>query len=117
MSNALIYTYLPTSFSFGLSFIVNANFITDAGRQQIVKDCAWNKYIFAQIPKSFLKWMAESVAKKYPDWYKVLPPYSKSDNELSEAYSTALKDALYSIPFVKAVNSDMVLPRRINRQC
>lgn len=109
LSNAVIYTYLPTSFSFGLSFIVNANFITDAGRQQIVKDCAWNEYIFAQIPKSYLKWMAESVAKKYPDWYKVLPPYSKLDNELSEAYTTALKDALYSIPFVKAVNCDMVL--------
>lgn len=109
LSNALIYTYLPTSFSFGLSFIVNANFITDAGRQQIVKDCAWNEYIFAQIPKSYLKWMADSVVKKYPDWYKVLPPYSKFDNELSEAYSTALKDAIYSIPFVKAVNCDMVL--------
>ena len=50
LSNALIYTYLPTSFSFGLSFIVNANFITDAGRQQIVKDCAWNKSLL-KFPK------------------------------------------------------------------
>ena len=109
LSDAVMYTYLPTSFSFGLNFIVNANFITDAGRQQIVKDCAWNEFIFAQIPGNYLNWIKESVAKKYPDWYKVLPPYPKSDDELSEAYFTALKDALNSIPFVKAINGDMVL--------
>lgn len=108
LSDAVMYTYLPTSFSFGLNFIVNANFITDAGRQQIVKDCAWNEFIFAQIPKSYLDWM-KNLAKKYSDWYKVLPPYPKSDDELSEAYSTALKDALNTIPFIKAVNGDMVL--------
>lgn len=108
LSDAVMYTYLPTSFSFGLNFIVNANFITDAGRQQIVKDCAWNEYIFAQIPKSYLDWM-ENLAKKHSDWYKVLPPYPKSDDELSEAYSTALKNALNTIPFIKAVNGDMVL--------
>ena len=52
-----MYTYLPTSFSFGLNFIVNANFITDAGRQQIVKDCTWNESIFAHIPGCYLKWI------------------------------------------------------------
>lgn len=108
LSEAVMYTYLPTSFSFGLNFIVNANFITDAGRQQIVKDCAWNEFIFAQIPRSYLNWM-ENLAKKYSDWYKVLPPHPKSDDELSEAYSTALKDALNTIPFIKAVDGDMVL--------
>lgn len=109
LSDAVMYTYLPTSFSFGLNFIVNANFITDAGRQQIVKDCAWNEFIFAQIPGSYLNWIRESVAKTYSDWYTVLPPYSKSEDELSEAYSAALKDALNTIPFIKAVNGDMVL--------
>ena len=109
LSDAVMYTYLPTSFSFGLNFIVNANFITDAGRQQIVKDCAWNEFIFAQIPGSYLNWIRESVAKTYSGWYKVLPPYSKSEDELSEAYSAALKDALNTIPFIKAVNGDMVL--------
>lgn len=108
LSEAVMYTYLPTSFSFGLNFIVNANFITDAGRQQIVKDCAWNEFIFAQIPRSYLNWI-ENLAKKYLDWYKVLPPYPKYDGELSEAYSTALKDALNTIPFIKAVDGDMVL--------
>ena len=109
LNDAVMYTYLPTSFSFGLSFIVNANFITDAGRQQIVKDCAWNEFIFSQIPPCYLNWIAQSVAKKYANWYKVLPHYSKSDDELSESYSSALKDSLDTIPFIKAINGDMVL--------
>lgn len=108
LSDAVMYTYLPTSFSIGLNFIVNANFITDAGRQQIVKDCAWNEFIFAQIPKKYLNWM-ENLAKKYSDWYKVLPPFPKSGGELSEAYSTALKDALNVIPFIKSIKGNMVL--------
>lgn len=108
LSDAVMYTYLPTSFSFGLDFIVNANFITDASRQQIVKDSAWNEFIFAQIPKTYLNWM-KFLAKKYSDWYKILPPFPKSADELSEAYSTALKDALSTIPFIKAIDGDMVL--------
>ncbi|MCD8308202.1 MAG: hypothetical protein LUD51_08275, partial [Clostridia bacterium] len=39
-SDAVVYTYLPTSYKFGAEgfpFLVNANFITDAGRQQLHK--------------------------------------------------------------------------------
>ena len=51
--DAVIYTYLPTSFKFGnegFPFLVNANFITDAGRQQLHKDSEWNKLIFSKMP-------------------------------------------------------------------
>ena len=113
LSDAVMYTYLPTSFSFGLDFIVNANFITDAGRQQIVKDCAWNEFIFTQIPGNYLNWIKESVANTYSDWHKVLPPYPKSEDELSEAYSAALKAALDTVPFVKTVNGNMVLLQEV----
>lgn len=110
--NAVMYTYLPTSFSFGLKFIVNANFITDAGRQQIVKDCVWNEFIFSQIPGLFLNWSATDVAKYHSDWYKVLPHTFESDenldDELSRKYYTSLKEALDTIPFVKAVDGELI---------
>ena len=109
IKNALMYTYLPTSFSFGLNFIVNANFITDAGRQQIVKDCAWNEFIFTQIPGCYLKWIEEKVAEKYSDWFKVLPVRTNNDDELSEAYAKALTKALETIPFVKTIKCENLL--------
>lgn len=109
IKNAVMYTYLPTSFSFGLNFIVNANFITDAGRQQIVKDCTWNEFIFAHIPGCYLKWIAKRVAEKYSDWYKVLPMRTNNDDKLSESYAKALTDALNTIPFVRTIEHKKVL--------
>lgn len=109
IKDSVMYTYLPTSYSIGLSFIVNANFITDAGRQQITKDCTWNEFIFSQIPGLYLNWIAEYVAPHYSDWYKVLPPFLESDDELSSAYSQALSDAIKAVPFVRTIEGNMVL--------
>ena len=75
MRDAVAYTYLPTSFKFGdegLPFLVNANFITDAGRQQLHKDSAWNQLIFSRVPYEFLTWMSQ-ISDKYPNYYEVLP--------------------------------------------
>ena len=109
LKDVVMYTYLPTSCSIGLSFVVNANFITDAGRQQIAKDCAWNEFIFSQIPRLYLNWIAEDIALRYSDWHKVLPHILESDDELSQAYSQALSDAIESVPFVKTIDGRMVL--------
>ena len=109
LKDAVMYTYLPTSYSIGLNFVVNANFITDAGRQQIAKDCVWNEFIFSQIPGLYLNWIAEDVALHYSDWYKVLPHILELDDELSHAYSQALSEAIKCVPFVKTINGRMVL--------
>lgn len=109
LNDAVMYTYLPTSFSFGLNFIVNANFITDAGRQQIIKDCAWNEFIFAQIPALYLNWISNTISPNYTDWYKVLPCISKNDDELSIAYMHSLKNAINTIPFVRTNNGKQIL--------
>ena len=82
--------------------------LSDAQRSALQASVPEYEFIFAQIPRSYLNWM-KFLAKKYPDWYKVLPPFPTSDDELAVAYSTALKDALDTIPFIKAVDGDMVL--------
>lgn len=103
LRDAVVYTYLPTSFSFGFEFIVNANFITDAGRQQLIKDCEWNKFIFSQIPNLFLNWIKDEIAPKHEDWYKILLPQTKDRDELSLAYSSNLDYSLQTIPFVRSM--------------
>lgn len=100
IKDAVVYTYLPTSFSFGFEFVVNANFITDAGRQQLIKDCEWNKFIFSKIPNLFLNWVKDYVAPNHNDWYKVLLPLKNENDELCIAYSSKMKEALSTIPFV-----------------
>lgn len=108
LKDAIIYTYLPTSFSFGFEFVVNANFITDAGRQQLIKDCEWNKFIFSQIPGLFLNWIKDEIAPNHKDWYKVLLPFKTTSDDLTLSYSTALETSLRDIPFIRSLSQNQI---------
>jgi hypothetical protein len=100
--NAVIYTYLPTSYSFGegFPFLVNANFITDEGRQHLDVDAEWNKMLISKIPEEYLTWVA-SFSKKYSNYYEVLPKKSYgSGNDLLKMYEEAMKYAIEKIAFI-----------------
>ena len=111
MGDAVAYTYLPTSFKFGdegLPFLVNANFITDAGRQQLHKDSAWNKLIFSRVPYEFLTWMSQ-ISDKYPNYYEVLPKVSYgSSNPLEAAYEEGMKSAIKTVAFIPSANDPTI---------
>ena len=111
MRDAVVYTYLPTSFKFGdegLPFLVNANFITDAGRQQLHKDSAWNKLIFSRVPYEFLTWMSQ-ISDKYPNYYEVLPKVSYgSSNPLEAAYEEGMKSAIKTVAFIPSANDPTI---------
>lgn len=111
MRDAVVYTYLPTSFKFGdegLPFLVNANFITDAGRQQLHKDSAWNKLIFSRVPHEFLTWMSQ-ISDKYPNYYEVLPKVSYGrSNPLEAAYEEGMKSAIKTVAFIPSANDPTI---------
>lgn len=101
--DAVVYTYLPTSFKFGnkgFPFLVNANFITDAGRQQLHKDSVWNKLIFSKIPSEYLNWMKE-ISSTYSNYYEVLPQKSYGNNNtLEETFTSEMEKAIKNIAFI-----------------
>ncbi len=101
--DAVIYTYLPTSFKFGrdgFPFLVNANFITDAGRLQLHKDSEWNKLIFSKIPSEFLTWIKE-LSTSYWNYYDILPKknYGRT-NALEKVYAKEMEKAIETIAFI-----------------
>lgn len=106
--DAVIYTYLPTSFKFGnegFPFLVNANFITDAGRQQLHKDSEWNKLIFSKIPSEYLNWIKE-ISSTFSNYYEVLPKKSYgSNNALEETFATEMVKAINDIAFIPRANN------------
>lgn len=103
LENAVVYTYLPTSFCFGsegFPFLVNANFITDAGRQQLHKDSEWNKLIFSKIPSEYLTWMSK-ISADYYNYWEVLPEKTYgSGNPLEEIYAREMEKAIKEIAFI-----------------
>ena len=107
---SVIYTYLPTSFRFGsegFPFLVNANFITDAGRQQLHKDSEWNKLIFSKIPSEFLLWIKE-ISSIYRNYWEVLPEksYGRS-NALETIYAEKMEKAISEIAFIPSLKNGM----------
>lgn len=109
--NAVLYTYLPTSYSFGegFPFLVNANFITDEGRQHLDVDAEWNKVLISKIPEEYLRWVA-SFSKKQSNYYQVLPKKTYgSTNDLLKIYEEAMKDAIQRIAFIPSATSKDML--------
>jgi hypothetical protein len=49
-----VFAYLPLR-SFGFKFIIQADFVVPASRQDIREDSDWNQWLIKQIPKLFLK--------------------------------------------------------------
>ena len=100
---SVIYTYLPTSYRFadeGFPFLVNANFITDAGRQQLHKDSEWNKLIFSKIPHEYLTWIKQ-ISSNYSNYYEVLPKVLYgSNNELEKIFASEMEEAIRQIAFI-----------------
>ncbi len=105
---SVIYTYLPTSFRFGFDgfpFLVNANFITDAGRQQLHRDSEWNKLIFSKIPSEYLLWMKD-ITSKYNNYWEVLPEKSYgSGNSLEIIYAKNMEKAINEIAFIPSLQN------------
>lgn len=109
--NAVLYTYLPTSYSFGegFPFLANANFITDEGRQHLDVEAEWNKVLISKIPEEYLNWIA-TLSKKHSNYYEVLPKKTYgSGNDLLEAYANAMKEAIATIAFIPSINGEKLL--------
>ena len=95
-----IYSFLPTSISsYDFPFIVNSNFITDAGRQNLHQDYVWNQWLFEEMPKQYLKWIAQiaKVGKYGLDFLKVIVKKSGSYDELGRAYDKGMSEALATV--------------------
>lgn len=92
-----IYSFLPTSVShYKFPFIVNSNFITDAGRQNLHQDYVWNQWLFEALPNHFLNWISQiAIDGKYGlDFLKVISLKSGTNDELGSAYNKSMKEAV-----------------------
>lgn len=107
-----IFAFLPTSVSvYTLPFIVNANFITDAGRQNLHQDYIWNQWLFEEMPKRFVEWMVElAQSKQYGlDYLKLIVKDAGANDELSNSYKKGINSALLSIPILPREDDQLVL--------
>ena len=99
--SSLIFTYLPTSVNCGFPFLVNASFLTDAGRQHLHGDLLWNIWLFREIPIKLFTWLSELAESKYKNQIlKLIPHEFSSHLSLKSSFNSGRNFAINEIPFI-----------------
>jgi hypothetical protein len=113
VNDSIIYTYLPTSVKeYGLSFLVNSNFLVDASREKLHKDRIWNKWLFSVIGYELVLCCSQlALSKDLNETYlKVLANdfYLESDS-LRKWFNKGLKRGINDIPLIVNNRNKLVL--------
>ena len=100
--NRLIFTYLPTSVNYNFPFLVNASFVTDAGRQHIHEDLKWNTWLLNQIPIKLFEWLAELTDTTFKsEILKLIPQkFTNISSKLEQSFNEGFDKALNKIAFL-----------------
>lgn len=105
IDNSVLYAYLPTTVNdFKFNFIVNADFLLAANREQLHTKKIWNRFLFQQIGKLLVEW-SKSISALSPTYLSVLPKTELPEEEtghlaLSSYFNNAYKSALESEAFI-----------------
>ncbi len=107
--NRLIFTYLPTSVNLDFPFLVNASFLTDAGRQHIHDDWEWNKWLFKQIPIRLFEWLAELSRTKFKnEILRLVPQKFVSHSELKQSFNHGFDEAIIKTAFLLSKQGELL---------
>lgn len=112
---SVLFTYLPTDVKdYQFPFLVNADFLTTANRQDIHKDNDWNLFIFECIAYhsfEFLKWISSSQAgeeyKKYLT--DIIPKKLSINREIGQAFNKGFDKGVAEIAFIPSDETDVLL--------
>ena len=113
--SSLLFSYIPTRiFTYNLPLLVNANFLTNANREQIHTDSSWNQYLFKAIPRETIEWV--KVLSQKPMWsstaYDLLPKITRGTDSLAKAYDKSCSDAMDSMEFIRNTKGDYITFRQ-----
>lgn len=110
VDDAVLYTYLPTKVNdFGFKFLVNADFLTTASREQIHSKNIWNRFLFAQIGNLLLDWIRS--LKEYSGTLCLLPIKDNdndTENLLANDFYKTLKRSLSETEFIIGHKGNML---------
>ncbi len=108
--NSVLFTYLPTNVKeYGFPFLVNADFLTTANRQEIHHDNVWNIFIFEKIGYYIFSWIAKLAKNQtYKNQITSLVPrkYTSYESETQTAFNEGFDLAIKDITFLPCENNN-----------
>lgn len=108
---SFLFTYLPTNVNdYKFPFLVNADFLTTANRQSIHIKNKWNLFLFEEIGRNCIKWIAEIANSAYnASAYNLLPNTENSINDLPwQSFYSGYTKALNETEFILTENENLI---------
>lgn len=108
-SDSVLFTYLPTSVNrYYLPFLVNADFLTTASREDIHRKNPWNIYIFEQIGYNVFNWIAHLAQSECRnEIVSIIPERYEETEPITKAFNIGLDNALRDIAFLPTASGDL----------
>lgn len=109
--DSTLFAYLPTKITrYNLPILVNANFLTNASREYIHTDSAWNQFLFSSIPYEMNRWIGELV--KQPKWsnkaFDLIPNPIGIQDDLASKYNQSCHNAATDVPFILSISKELL---------
>ena len=110
LEKTIIYNYLPTKVKYGFPYIVNADFITNAERTELLKN-EWNQFLFGIIALSQVKLVAQLNETEFRDQiFRIFKKsFPSSYDNLTRAFNNELSSAISAIPFIPNISNSALL--------
>lgn len=111
-----LYAYLPMEDRrYLFPFFINADFELSSNRQEAKRVSVWNEYLFYNIGKSIISWVASVATQKHSNYLLLLPntffteelEESKIDR-LAAQFNRGYKESLTCTPFILNDNEEIV---------
>jgi hypothetical protein len=105
---SFLFTYLPTNVNdYSFPFLVNADFLTTANRQDIHKKNSWNLFLFERIGYLCFEWISKfaQTSELRNSITNLIPNYYENSNELVHLhFNKGYDKAINEIAFLPANN-------------
>lgn len=105
---SFLFTYLPTNVNdYSFPFLVNADFLTTANRQDIHKKNSWNLFLFERVGYLCFEWISKfaQTSELRNSITNLIPNYYENSNELVHLhFNKGYDKAINEIAFLPAYN-------------
>ncbi|OWY20774.1 DUF3883 domain-containing protein [Sphingobacteriales bacterium UPWRP_1] len=105
-----LFSYLPTNVKLSFPFVINAEFLLDEGRSNILSDNMWNEFLFGNIASLLFKWFSIIVKSNYDFKFEFLKLYRRKFINTQESmphqspYNVKFDEALKVVRFIPPQN-------------
>ncbi|CAF4277629.1 unnamed protein product [Rotaria sp. Silwood2] len=110
--DSILFSYLPTKiFEYKFPVLINANFLTNANREQIHTDSFWNQWLFDTIGSEIFQWIKELVIddKFQFQAYRLIPlKLNLTNNILSKQFNESFEMAITQCNFILNRNNQLL---------